>query len=504
MICMLLMFEYKSSTITGASSSSGEKQNVEAAMRIPAATTDEAAVRVPVATTDHASSSVSGVTVDDVVKMYSLSPEEDAALEFHPDDQTRYHVIFSTDCSPYQHWQSYLLYFSALKVKQMGHVHRIASGCTPEEERDIQLWFRDHVSKMSSRFHLHLTPHFSALADADADADTGKVNSRYKFFNKPFGLRHWMENSPLIQAKPDGSNESKDDIVILIDPDMALLRPITGDFSNARETLIGRRRQPKNKRPFDTMKVEHGKPFAQAYGLGSGWMKFNLDNIAGPDSPAKSVIREEAGLFYPVGPPYIATAADMHQIAIKWTEFAPKVHSEYPHLLAEMYAYCIAAAHLGLKHMLVDSLMISNLDVGGEGWPLVDKIPADQVCDVSKNDKGHEQTFAVPSVIHFCQRYALGKDWFFGKRRVPKDIFTCESPLLAEPPSNLATLFDWKQPPGQKNRKQINEKHAKREAFILCTLIGLTNEAATFYKLANDFCPAKSANLEKTMRMGAI
>lgn len=32
-----------------------------------------------------------------------LSEEEDAALEFHNGE--RYHVIFSTDCSPYQHWQ---------------------------------------------------------------------------------------------------------------------------------------------------------------------------------------------------------------------------------------------------------------------------------------------------------------------------------------------------------------------------------------------------------------
>jgi hypothetical protein len=32
-----------------------------------------------------------------------LSPEEDESLEY--DNGERYHVIFSTDCSPYQHWQ---------------------------------------------------------------------------------------------------------------------------------------------------------------------------------------------------------------------------------------------------------------------------------------------------------------------------------------------------------------------------------------------------------------
>jgi hypothetical protein len=33
-----------------------------------------------------------------------LSPEEDESLEYV--DSQRYHLIFSTDCSPYQHWQT--------------------------------------------------------------------------------------------------------------------------------------------------------------------------------------------------------------------------------------------------------------------------------------------------------------------------------------------------------------------------------------------------------------
>lgn len=34
-----------------------------------------------------------------------LSSDEDMNLEYK--DNQRYHVIFSTDCSPYQHWQRY-------------------------------------------------------------------------------------------------------------------------------------------------------------------------------------------------------------------------------------------------------------------------------------------------------------------------------------------------------------------------------------------------------------
>ena len=111
-----------------------------------------------------------------------LSSDEDAALELHTDN-TRYHVIFSTDCSPYQHWQSYLVYYSAYKVRQPGHVTRIASGCTEEESDAILEWFDAHVQPLSTRFHLHLTPHFSGVKNEE----TGEVVGDYKFFNK---VRH--------------------------------------------------------------------------------------------------------------------------------------------------------------------------------------------------------------------------------------------------------------------------------------------------------------------------
>jgi hypothetical protein len=58
-----------------------------------------------------------------------LTPDEDQALEINAADNTRYHIIFSTDCSPFQHWQSYLVFFSAMTLRQPGHVTRIASGC---------------------------------------------------------------------------------------------------------------------------------------------------------------------------------------------------------------------------------------------------------------------------------------------------------------------------------------------------------------------------------------
>ena len=45
----------------------------------------------------------------------------------------------------------------------------------------------------------------------------------------------------------------------------------------------------------------------------------------------------------------------------------PVVHAQYPYLLAEMYAYSMAAANLSVPHAQVHHLMVSNVEAGGEG-----------------------------------------------------------------------------------------------------------------------------------------
>jgi len=395
-----------------------------------------------------------------------------------------YHTIFSTDCSAFQHWQSYLFFHSAMKVKQPGYVTRIASGCNDEELKNERQWHEENIqSPMSDRFRIHFTPHFSGVKDAD-----GKTVGNYKFFNKPFGLEHWLEFGELMGTTADGKMIHEDDRVILTDPDMLLQRPITGDFSNDREVVLGRRGRINRK-----LKLEHGQPFAQAYGFGAQWQKLDLGTIAGQDSPAKDVTREEGLVSYHVGPPYLATARDMYSIAKKWAEFVPKVHKEYPHLLAEMFAFCIASAHVKLPHQVIDSLMISNTDVGGEGWPLIDKIPIDDICDFAKNPQ--HDVYALPSTVHFCQRYTIG-EWFFAKRKMKKDFFTCESPLLMLPPADIVKEMDYKHPPGGA-KKALSEKLRKREGFMVCRMIAALNDAARFFK--KNHCD--DGNLDETITL---
>ena len=264
----------------------------------------------------------------------TISFEEPPLLDI---DGTKLHIIFSTDCSEYQHWQSYVLFFSALQVKQPGHVTRIASGCSDEQIEEAQKWHNEHISSvMSERFLVHFTPHFSTVTKKD-----GSKGGDYKYFNKPFGLRDWMENGEGMGIDEiNGTPLDEDTVVILIDPDQILLRPIRADFTDPNET----KHHEKDLTKFP-LKVSHGHPIAQKYGLGAQWRKFDLETITGTkDSPAMKVEQREGGQHYPAGPPYLATAKDFYQISLKWTEFAPKVHAEYPHLLAEMYAYCIAVS----------------------------------------------------------------------------------------------------------------------------------------------------------------
>ena len=281
--------------------------------------------------------------------------------------------------------------------------------------------------------------------------------------------------------------------------DMGLLRPLTRDFTSDDNTVFTRNRREH----ILARTVGPGKPFAQAYGFGVQWAKLNLTKITGTaDSPAAKIERQEGLLHYPVGPPYLATVTDMFSIAQKWTEFVPRVHEQYPYLLAEMFAFCIAAAHLELPHQLVSSLMVSDTEISGdsEGWPLIDSIPDDQVCDQARGLVQYPpQTTKVPNVVHMCQRYGLGSEWFFSKRAIPTDsLYGCETPLYAEPPSDL-TLVDYKIMPPKFERKTLHKGEPKRMAFMICYLYRLVNEAAAFYKAnACGSTDKEPPNLQKT------
>lgn len=74
------------------------------------------------------------------------------------------HVVFSTDCSEYQDWQTLLLFHSATVVGQKGRITRIASGCSAEKQATLT----ELYGKMYPNYGAHFTPDFKK------DAKTNK------------------------------------------------------------------------------------------------------------------------------------------------------------------------------------------------------------------------------------------------------------------------------------------------------------------------------------------
>ena len=161
------------------------------------------------------------------------------------------------------------------------------------------------------------TPKFSTVKD-----ENGKVTSKdYKYFNKPFGVKYYIENSSDFgwdEERQKLTAIEENAVVIIIDPDMVLMQRLGTDFSDPSVKFWNPFHKPVDRKK----KVQSGTPFGQTYGLSNNWQKFT--DLAGPDSPALKVDERTALLHYQVGSPYIATALDMHKIARRWADLVPK------------------------------------------------------------------------------------------------------------------------------------------------------------------------------------
>ena len=401
----------------------------------------------------------------------SIENKQVRAEPASPKDKHEVHVIFSTDCTPFQDWQTITLFHSATVVGQKGHITRIASGCDEEEKKKLT----ELYAKLYPQYYAHFTPDFKK------DAKTGR---KYDFYNKPWGLSHWLE-----YANPPVDN---DVVVVLLDPDMIFLRPITTKIAGQPANIFAK----KVNRAEIVDHVKKGHPAAQLYGLGAPWTndhhkKFNRTYICGEGSPCLEPKEWFGSHHYSVGPPYLVHKQDMERIARTWTKFVPRVYEHYPYLLAEMYAYSMAAAHEKLPHLQFQNHMVSNTDVHpGEGWEHVDAL---QDSCVPPDEHGiYYPGQNLPTVLHFCQFFRAG-DFGFQKRRVPKDIFSCTSPMFKEPPADL-TKAEYRIK--NKVKEELKPVMAKRHAFALCVLHRSINAALSDYK---DKMCGPDANREKSL-----
>lgn len=431
-------------------------------------------IYLPAASNNNASTSTE-VTHNQLLKGSADNLATSGSEEAFPD----HYLTFSTSCSESQNWQSFMLFFFAHKVNQPGDVIRIASGCSDQQKQKLEEFHESVIKKLSPNFHVHFTPNFAKIS-----------GDNYKYYNKPFGVRHFMAN----WLKYDENNPKlKNSIIMILDPDMILLRPLTYDFTSSNVMIHQSKRGPPK-----VKKVMHGQPWASLYAFGDGPFRQDLNYIFSnhTDSPALRATGDEQRNNYPGGPPYMATGKDMWSIVNAWTELVPNVHHVYKHLLGEMYGWSLGAAHVGLPHTLAESFMISATGIGhGEGWALIDALKDDEVCEYSVM-KDYEDK--LPYTMHFCQNYWLGK-WFIGKYRLDSDFLKCEKTLLMEPPKDIAKQYDFFIKPGGNpygEKEHVSSHVAKREAFMICQLISRFNDAAAWFK--DTTCEEGTANHEKS------
>ena len=408
------------------------------------------------------------------------------------------HIVFSTDCSGYQHWQGIALVYAAQVARHRGPITRIASGCDSEQQYAISSEWRK-IDNGRGIFRVHFTP---------SNALNG---GNYKYSNKPGGLRHWLNH-----AQPN----IQESYVLLIDPDMLPLLPITPrlgqglDTSNQvhrhktkqieyidRTSGMARILRQDEPRLLDLIdRVQRGYPAGQHFGVGGTWARAETDKakpnwvnfskafVCGDKSPCTTTTAADADYKYAVGPVYLAHVDDWRRIAVAWWEAMPRVHQQHPHLLAEMFAMCMGTANLTLPWTLLSNYMVSDPGTNSptEAWSWIDDIAKDNstaVCTGASSaalpyaTRGNKNSISLPTTLHYCERYKFAGH-LFAKRKVPHDFFRCDGQYLAFDVHPILQELSSIDPPPSK--VQI------RSAFMICHLIPMMNQALDSYK--RDVC----------------
>jgi len=264
-------------------------------------------------------------------------------------------------------------------------------------------------------------------------------------------------------------------IVAILDPDFIFLKPLTQSGTDPKEIIVteGQGTDPGANQPVDHAKK--GRPVAQRYGLGAGWKsRFHVEDITlDPDSPAITMSEQEAARTTSVGPPLILHVDDISRLSMYWAAYMLRVLAQEKDILADMWAYSIGAAHLGLKHTMVDMYMVSSpTTYSGEGFEFVDRW-SNLSCEKPLPKVGERYPVAIRMAQNFKAPDIDHGPHMFHKGHVPAEILECDTPLLKLPPDDL-----WRVSEGAPT---------KRAAWLVCHIHARINEAVLDYK--KSFCP---------------
>jgi hypothetical protein len=438
--------------------------------------------------------------------------EASANLRGNPDTITRnevipiaggmkYHFVLQSDCKdPTQDWQVYTFFYYMFKSKQEGDVTSIVTGCSPGvRQGELESFFREQIEPMGSagdgspsRFHIHFAP-----AHRD-QVSVGGLRTHMKYFNRPFGIMHWMETQLRYVNGHKGPNPHDDTVIVVMDRDMLLLKPFGPTMKNEEELWKATANPP--------TRVNHGVSFAQYAPFASNWwLDISVSDFAYEVQDAVARLQKmgivEVNLHYAAGPPFFSTAKDFYPLVSQWTELTfPLYQTLNEKVLREPHAaYALASAILKQPHELASTFSVDNCrDEGFGRFAAAFQAGAPQGGGTGAFCRSFPLNL-MPHIAEYSKRYSLG-NYIIGKHYVDLDFLgkpeSCFRPLFAEPPDNVAEMFSYYKDPEAGTRVTIeHENTVYQMAFLLCETIKALNEAATYYKQKN--CKA-GMNLEKT------
>uniref|UniRef100_M4BPK4 Hydroxyproline O-arabinosyltransferase-like domain-containing protein n=1 Tax=Hyaloperonospora arabidopsidis (strain Emoy2) TaxID=559515 RepID=M4BPK4_HYAAE len=416
-------------------------------------------------------------------KQNSDVPNE-SDLKLEKEDSDELHFVFTTSCEPDQNWQSEALAQSFARVGQRGVLTRIVSGCSIDAEKELLR----RTYQSAPHLRIHVTRDFRSLPaymEASDKTEKSSIPDDYVPYNKPFGLRDWLES-----ANPP----VREDLVVVLDPDFLFIRQFavntggrvtsakgvdSGDYVHDAEVIEGMRQYKRffvysgsRKNASDT--VTDGVAVAQRWSQYLGTTAFENSSLICPK--CAQVSKADAAEFYAVGPPCAITRKDLTQLMDDYCNMTvlKREQMNRESWMSEMLGYSLAAAKHEVKHTMFDNLALGNKEDDYTGFVRIMKGDpcADPVTPVIPGE--------APPLLHMRQPYEASDDrgfeWLFDKQLLPHNLFACDSWLLASPPASVWSLA-----------KQSSDKQRLLEAYGVCTSIKVFNQALVDFK--TKMCP---------------
>ena len=216
------------------------------------------------------------------------------------------HTVFSIGNNHYQRWQARLLAYSHRRVRQPGKLTCLVSGLhNPEPVIDADFFTPNYF------------PH-------------PVTGDRYAAYNKPASLMAWLREAP-----PD------EETILLVDPDCVFLDAFQGRAGRGRPVAQPIFYMNLRERPVSVRPPAGREPF------------FEVDWE--PVEALLSKYCERPERVQGVGIPTLIHRDDLAVLAPLWLAKTERIRNDFDlrdgiGWIAEMWAYCMAAADLGLDH----------------------------------------------------------------------------------------------------------------------------------------------------------